>query len=245
MKQLNSLLEQSVNHPFFTSVLLIMATIVLYQFFAYIQNRCQRIWLNPMILTILVIIPCLLLTGLKFEQYFQATQSLNALLEPAVVALGFPLYQHLTSIKYQWKLLGLLLMLGVFIVITISFTLTMILISLPEIAISLSLKSVTTPIGIALSEQLNGDNSITAFAIILAGLFGALLGPSWLKFINVHSAKAQGLAIGAASHAIGTASVGKISYEHGAYSSLALIVSAVLTALFSPILIKFLHLLFL
>ena len=95
------------------------------------------------------------------------------------------------------------------------------------------MKSVTTPIGIALTEQLNGNNSITAFAIILAGLFGALLGPPWLSFINVTSPKAQGLAIGAASHALGTATISRVSYEHAAYSSLALIISAVVTAIFS------------
>jgi putative effector of murein hydrolase len=100
------------------------------------------------------------------------------------------------------------------------------------------LKSVTTPIGIALTEQLNGNNSITAFAIILAGLFGALLGPPWLSFINVTSPKAQGLAIGAASHALGTATISRVSYEHAAYSSLALIFSAVVTAIFSPMIIN-------
>ena len=78
----------------------------------------------------------------------------------------------------------------------------------------------------------------TAFAIILAGLFGALLGPSWLSFINVNSPKAQGLAIGAASHALGTATISKVSYEHAAYSSLALIISAVITAIFSPLIIN-------
>jgi len=123
------------------------------------------------------------------------------------------------------------------IVILLSFAMTVFLIAIPEIAVSLSLKSVTTPIGIALTEQLKGDTSITAFAIILAGLFGGLLGPSWLHFIGVDSPKAQSLAIGAASHALGTASVSKISHQHAAYSSLALILSAVLTAILSPSLI--------
>lgn len=223
-----------------SSLFLIVLTIAIYQSLAYFQNKLQLIWLNPMLLSIAVIIPLLLYFNLPFKQYFKATHLLNDLLEPAVVALGFPLYQHLSSIKHQWKVLGLLLALGVILVIVISFILTIVFISLPEIAVSLSLKSITTPIGITLTQQLHGDSSITAFAIILAGLFGALLGPTWLNFINVTSAKAQGLAIGAASHALGTAAISKISYEHGAYGSLALIVSAVITALVSPYLISLL-----
>eukprot|EP00487_Bulimina_marginata_P001614 TRINITY_DN136_c0_g1_i7.p2 TRINITY_DN136_c0_g1~~TRINITY_DN136_c0_g1_i7.p2 ORF type:complete len:119 (+),score=16.30 TRINITY_DN136_c0_g1_i7:1264-1620(+) len=116
----------------------------------------------------------------------------------------------------------------------------MILIKAPEIAVALSLKSVTTPIGITLTDQLSGDSSITAFAIMVAGLFGGLLGPAWLKVIGVKSPKAQGLAIGSASHVIGTAIMVRVSAEHGAYSSVALILSALLTALISPWLIPLL-----
>lgn len=243
------MMDQFINEidilSFLPTVTLILATIGIYQFFAYLQNKIQLIWLNPMLLSIAVIIPLLLYFEHPFEHYFHSTQLLNNLLEPAVVALGFPLYQHLNSIKHQWKVLGLLLVLGVMLVIVISFTLTIVFIAIPEVAVSLSLKSITTPIGIALTQQLNGNTSITAFAIILAGLIGALLGPSWLNFINVKSAKAQGLAIGAASHALGTATISKVSYEHGAYGSLSLIVCAVITALVSPLLINNLSTLFL
>jgi len=223
---------------------LIIGTIVIYQIFNQLQKKLSLIWLNPMLLSIAAIIPLMLIYSISFEQYFEATKTINWLLEPAVVALGFPLYQHLNTIKDQWKVILSLLVLAIIITIITSFILTMTFVMAPEIAVSLSLKSVTTPIGIALTEQLNGNSSITAFAIILAGLFGALLGPLWLNFIDVRSAKAQGLAIGAASHALGTATISKISYEHGAYGSLALIVSAVITALISPLLINQLATLF-
>ncbi|WDE00431.1 LrgB family protein [Thalassomonas actiniarum] len=228
----------------FTSVLLILATITLYQGFAWLQRRSRQVWLNPMLLSILVIIPCLLLTEMPFQQFYRATEPLNMLLEPAVVALGFPLYQQLSQIARQWKVIFSLLILGALLVISISFCLTMLLLNYPQIAVSLSLKSITTPIGLALTSELQGDTSVTAFAIILAGLFGALLGPAWLKAINVHSPKAQGLAIGAASHALGTATISKTSYEHGAYGSLALIISAIVTALISPGLIGYLQVFF-
>lgn len=221
----------------------IIITVFLYQLFTVIQKKLAVIWLHPMLLTIFVLIPVMLWQDISFNQYFLNTKLLSDLLEPAVVALGYPLYQHLKAIKYHWKLFLTVLSLGVLVVIAVSIIVAMLLINLPEIAISLSYKSVTTPIGIALTEASGGNNSITAFSIILAGLFGAVLGPTWLNFINVKSAKAQGLAIGAASHALGTATISKISYEHGAYGSLALIVSSVITALIGPtfvsVLLKF------
>jgi predicted murein hydrolase (TIGR00659 family) len=230
--------------PLFSSILFISLTLISYQIATYFQQKTQLIWLNPMLISICCVIPLLLLNNISFEQYSLATKPLYYLLEPAVVALGFPLYQQLNNLKNEWKIIISLLTLGVLIVVTLSLLLTMILIKTPEIAISLSLKSITTPIAIAITEQLQGDSSITAFAIIIAGLLGALLGPSWLKLINVHSAKAQGLAIGAASHVIGTAAISNISQEHSAYGSSALIISAVITALLSPFLITFLLSLF-
>ncbi|NQZ83850.1 MAG: LrgB family protein [Colwellia sp.] len=217
-----------------------LTTVMIYQVFSWLQKHFKLVWLNPMLLSIMVLIPILISLNVPFEQYFSATKPLNQLLEPAVVALGFPLYQHLKTMKYQWQAILVLLILSSIIVIVVSATLTIAMLALPEIAVSLSLKSVTTPIGIALTEELGGNSSITAFAIILAGLFGALLGPRWLNYIKVSSPKAQGLAIGAASHALGTATISKISYEHAAYGSLSLILSAVITALVSPLIIPIL-----
>jgi len=228
------------NHSFMDVIIAVvftLVTIAIYHVFAWLQKRLQLVWLNPMLLSIIVLISILLIFTISFEQYFAATKPLSQLLEPAVVALGFPLYQHLKTMKYQWPSILALLTLSSIIVIAISTLLTLTLLALPEIAVSLSLKSVTTPIGIALTEELGGNSAITAFAIILAGLFGAILGPSWLGLIGVNSAKAQGLAIGAASHALGTATISKISYEHAAFGSLSLILSAMITALISPILI--------
>lgn len=223
-----------------SSIVVVAGTIALFQLFAVLQRKLNAIWLQPMLVSILVIIAILLWQDISFERYFSNSWLLNALLEPAVVALGFPLYQHLETITKQWKSIILVLFIGVFIAISSSFIITMLLIGDYTIAVALSLKSVTTPIAIAIAGQLDGNTAITAFAIILAGFFGALVGPPWLKFIKVKSPKAQGLAIGAASHAIGTATVSNISYEHAAYSSLALIVSAVITALISPFMITFL-----
>lgn len=227
-----------------SAIILTLASLIIYQVATYAQQKWQSILLNPMLVTITVLAPILVFAEVNYQQYMQGTQLLNFMLEPAIVALGFPLYLQLRSIKYHWKEIIAILSLGIIIVIIISFAATMTLIAIPEIAIALSLKSVTTPIGIALTEQHSGDSSITAFAIMIAGFSGALLGQRWLSFIGVNSIKAQGLAIGSASHVIGTAVLAKISAEHAAYSSVALIFSALLTALISPWLITIMQHLF-
>jgi len=228
----------------YSSLFFSLLTLVLYQSVSWLQQKWQYIWFNPLLFAILLIVPFLLYHQIDYPSYRQSTQFIHALLEPATVALGFPLYQQLKTIKYHWQALVSLLALGVIIVITLSFTLTMLLIHQQEIAIALSLKSVTTPIGIALTEQLSGDSSITAFSIMIAGFSGALLGPSWLKFINVKSKIATGLSIGAASHVIGSIILTRKDPSIGAYSSVALILSAVLTAMIIPLLIPVLMLLF-
>ena len=234
------LITELLHSHLLSSVVAVTGTIVLFQFVAVLQRKLNAIWLQPMLMSILVLMALLLWQDINFDRYFSNSWLLNALLEPAVVALGFPLYQHLETITKQWKNIVLTLLIGALIAIISSFIITMLIIGDYTIAVALSLKSITTPIAIAIAGQFDGNTAITAFTIILAGFFGALVGPRWLTYIKVKSPKAQGLAIGAASHAIGTATVSNISYEHAAYSSLALIVSAVITAITSPFIITFL-----
>jgi predicted murein hydrolase (TIGR00659 family) len=223
------------------SIFFCSLTIVIYQSFAWLQNKLGKVWFNPMLMSISLLILLLTAFNIDYQHYNHSTTLLSHLLEPAVVALGFPLYQHLNSMKSQWKKITYLLTIATVLVISSTYIFTMVIIKLPAIAVSLSLKSITTPIGLALTEQLNGNTAITAFAIILAGLFGAIFGVRWLTMIKVTSPKAQGLAVGAASHALGTATISQLSYQHAAYSSLALIISAAVTAIISPSLIGQIH----
>ncbi len=190
-----------------------------------------------MLLSMLVIIPMLMNFNVSFEQYYQQTKIFSYLLEPAIVALGYPLYQQLQIIRSQIKQVLIVLASTIAITLVANCILAVWLFRQTDIAVSLSLKSVTTPIGLALTQQLNGVAAITAVAIIVAGFVGGALGPKILSVCGVHCKKSQGLAIGCASHALGTASITPLSYEHGAFSSLALILSALITAILSPVLI--------
>jgi predicted murein hydrolase (TIGR00659 family) len=225
---------------FTTPLAMLLLTLIIYQFFAWLQKRSGYNWLNPMLLSILVLVPLLLQANFSFEQYLSGAKVFNYLLEPAVVALGYPLYEQIKHIRQQWQILVSLTLLGVVIAITTSFILAVAVGASHALAVSMALKSITTPIAIELTTELNGIVSITALAIIAAGLAGGLFGVQWLTWLGIRCPKAQGLAIGCASHAFGTASVSKISFEHGAYASLALILSATFTAMLSPLIIPLL-----
>ena len=190
-----------------------------------------------MLFTMAVIIPLLIVNGIAFESYYQYTQIYSYMLEPAVVALGFPLYQQIQTIKQNTKPILVSLAVGIAIAIAANIGLGMWLLGNEGVSVSLALKSVTTPIGLALTEQLDGIAALTAVGIIVAGLAGGIFGIQFLNATGIHCKKSQGLAIGCASHALGTATISGKSSEHGAYSSLALIVSAMLTALCAPIII--------
>lgn len=223
------------------SVFWIALTLSCFLLFAKTQAWSKRVWLNPMLLCVLTLIALLVIFDIDYQIYQNSTQYLSMLLEPAIVALGFPLYQQIHAIRRHWKIISLGLICGAVFIISLSFMLTQFLVGIDAVSVSIALKSITTPIGLALTEQLNGNAALTAFAIILAGLFGAIWGISWLELFKVKSPKAQGLAIGAASHALGTATISQISYQHAAYSSLALIISATITAFTAPTIINLLR----
>lgn len=221
----------------FQILLFTTLTIAIYQAISFLQKKLNVIWLNPMLGSILTLIAILSAFDVSFPTYQKATQGLSGLLEAAIVALGFPLYQHLDTIKKHKHLILISLFGGVVFVVPISFISAMLTTNDSALSVSMALKSITTPIGLTLTEQLQGNQAVTAFAIVIAGLAGAMFGLRWLSFLGVHSVKAQGLAMGAASHALGTATLSQISYQHTAYSSIALITSAIFTALISPSLI--------
>ena len=220
-----------------TFVLYCLATIVIYQCFALLQRKTGLLWLNPMLLSVIVIIPLLTTNHISFGQYYEHSQIFTHLLELAIVALGYPLYQQLSVIRAQFKQVVITLSLSIVIMLVVNLSLAIWLVNNKAVAVSLSLKSITTPIGLALTEQFNGIAAITAVAIIIAGLVGGVFGPKFLTAFGITCARSQGLAIGCASHALGTASISHLSYQHGAFSSLALVLSALITAVVCPLII--------
>ncbi|WP_075181235.1 CidB/LrgB family autolysis modulator [Pantoea sp. 1.19] len=199
-----------------------------------LARRLNNPLVNPLLMAMAVIIPLLLLLNLPYARYFQGSKILNDLLQPAVVALALPLYEQLHQIRARWKMIISVCTIGSLTAMVSGTAIALWLGATPQIAATLLPKSVTTPIAMAVAGSLNGIPAISAICVLLAGVLGAVLGHLLLRLCGIHSTAARGLAMGNASHALGTARAAEINYEEGAFSSLALVICGIITSLLAP-----------
>jgi len=192
--------------------------------------------LNPLLVAMVVIIPFLLLTGIPYANYFQGSKMLNDLLQPAVVALAFPLYEQLHQIRARWKSIITICLVGSLVAMITGTSVALLMGATPEIAASILPKSVTTPIAMAVGGSLGGIPAISAVCVIYVGILGAVLGHTLLNAMRIRTKSARGLAMGTASHALGTARCAELDYQEGAFSALALVSCGIMTSLIAPFL---------
>lgn len=221
---------------------LLAITFGVYFFARVLQKKTGSILLNPILLTIAVLILFLKMTHISYDTYNKGGHLIEFWLKPAVVALGVPLYLQLKMIKKQ--LLPILLsQLAGCVVGVVSVVLTAKLMGASqEVILSLAPKSVTTPIAMEVAKTLGGIPSLTAAVVVCVGLLGAIVGFKTMKLMRVGSPIAQGLSIGTAAHAVGTSAAMDISSKYGAYASLGLTLNGLFTALLTPTILELLGL---
>ena len=220
--------------------LLLALTFGAFALFKELQRRTGWVLLNPILLTIALLILFLKLTGISYETYQAGGQLIEFWLKPAVVALGVPLYLQLEMIKKQLLPILLSQLVGCLVGIVSVVLVAKLLGATPDVICSLAPKSVTTPIAMEVSNTIGGIPSLTAAVVVLVGLFGAVFGFKILTLGRVKSPIAQGLSMGTASHAIGTSASMEISRKYGAYASLGLTLNGILTALLTPAILRLL-----
>ena len=209
----------------------------------WLQKRTGLMLLNPILLTIAILIIFLKVTGVSYETYNEGGHLIEFWLKPAVVALGVPLYLQLETIKKQ--LLPILLsqlagcVVGVASVVLIAKWMG----ASNEIIYSLAPKSVTTPIAMEVAQSLDGIPSLTAAVVVCVGLLGGMLGFKAMHLTHIGSPMAQGLSMGTAAHAVGTSAAMEVSRKYGAFASLGLTLNGIFTALLTPTILRLLGLL--
>lgn len=171
--------------------------------------------LNPLLVAMVVIIPFLLVTGISYERYFAGSKILNDLLQPAVVALAFPLYEQLHQIRARWKSIITICFIGSCVAMITGTTVALLMGATPQIAASIMPKSVTTPIAMAVSGSIGGIPAISAVCVIFVGILGAVFGHTLLNAMRIHTKASRGLSMGTASHALGTARCAELDYQKG------------------------------
>ncbi|MBD3307826.1 CidB/LrgB family autolysis modulator [candidate division KSB3 bacterium] len=202
-----------------------------------IYHRWKHPLLNPVLLSILTLMGFLRVSGVSYDDYFEGGQLISFFLGPAVVALGVPLYLHLETIKKHGRAIILAVLTGSITGIISAAGIAAVLGVSRHTIISLAPKSVTTPIAMGITDLLGGIPALTAALVIATGILGAVLGPGLLQVLHVTSPTAVGLAIGTASHGIGTARAFESGETQGAFSSLALCLNGVFTAVLTPLLL--------
>lgn len=190
--------------------------------------------LNPVVTAVSVLIGFLLLTDISYEAYFEGGQFVHFLLGPATVALAIPLYQQLAKLKRLWlPVLGTVAV-GVVFGALSSVGLARLLGASLQTQISLAPKSVTAPVAMGISEKIGGLPSLTAVLVVVTGIIGAVIGTRLFDLMRIRDDSVKGIAMGITAHGIGTARAFQVSAEMGAFSGLAMALSAFFSAVLLP-----------
>lgn len=208
----------------------VVLTLFCYQIGLWIQKKLKSAVCNPILIAVVLILGFLALTGLENSDYQTGTAYLSWLMTPATICLAIPMYQQLQILKKNLPAIfagvaaGTVSSLGMVAGFAAIFGFD------GALTMSLLPKSVTSAIGVPLSELAGGIGSITTAAIILTGIFANMAGRLFCKIFRLHDPIAQGVAFGTAGHVVGTAKASELSELTGAVSSLSLVVAGLITA---------------
>ena len=200
-----------------------------------LKKRFKLAVLNPLLIGILCVMGVLAVLRVDYDQYNGGAQYISYLLTPATVCLAVPLYEQLSLLKKNFKAVaagifsGTLASLGSVYLLSRLFGLD------HEQYVTLLPKSITTAIGMGVSEELGGMAVITTASIIITGIFGNIAADALWKLFHITEPIAKGISIGTAAHAFGTAKALEIGETEGAMSSLSIVVSGLCTVVLANI----------
>ena len=194
-----------------------------------IKKRVNFFLFNPLLLAIILTIATLLVSGIDYNEYYEGAKYLSYLLTPATVALAIPLYEQVAIIRKNPTAILVGIASGVLTSGITIFAMAL-LFKLGHVEyVTLLPKSITTAIGMDLSDELNGIVPITVAAIMITGLFGNIAGGVLCRILGIKNPIAKGIAIGTASHVMGTSKAMELGKIEGAMSSLSVAVAGAMT----------------
>ncbi|MFY2508572.1 CidB/LrgB family autolysis modulator [Vibrio pectenicida] len=210
-------------------------TLIVFFSARWLSQKVRNPLMNPLLISLAAIIPTLAYLKVPFDTYYQDNQWINDLLQPAVVALAYPLYEQLPQIRSNWRIIMLSCTMGSIMSMLTTTLIASYLHADLSLVASLLGKSVTTPIAMEISSHLGGEPSIAAILVMLAGLFGAIFAYPIYALLNITHPIAKGLTMGAVSHALGTATCAEKNGQDAAFSSLSLVLCGIITSVISPV----------
>lgn len=207
----------------------VFITLITYELGIWIKKKTGLAVCNPMLISIVAIILFLLTFKIDYNVYNEGAHYISYLLTPATVALAVPLYEQFSKLKEN----ALAVMTGLIAGVLTSLCSILVMSRLAglshELYVTMLPKSITTAIGMGISEELGGVVTITIAVIVITGIVGNVFAEAICKLFRITEPVAKGIGIGSASHALGTAKAMEIGEVEGAMSSLSIAVAGLLT----------------
>ncbi|ASP37784.1 hypothetical protein CHH28_03445 [Bacterioplanes sanyensis] len=197
-------------------------------------------WLPPILSSVTLLVGVLLITGTPYSTYMQGGSLLHVMLGPVIVMLAVPLYQYLHTMRRHWRRIALAIACGSATTIAVAVALTYWWIGDIPLSRTIATKTITTPVAVAVSEQVGGLAAMASAFVIVTGILGGLMAPPLLKLARRDQPHTVGLTLGICAHAIGTSRALELGQQQAAYAALAMTLTATLHALLLPSLLPWL-----
>lgn len=207
----------------------VVISLIGYEIGALLKRKLKLALFNPLLISIIFVIVVLSVCKIDYDSYYEGAKYLSYLLTPATVCLAVPLYEQLELLKKHKSAIaagiisGVIASMGSVLLFAVIFHLN------HEEYVTLLPKSITTAIGMGVSEELGGIVTITVAVIIITGVLGNMIAEVVCRVFHIEEPVAKGLALGTSAHAIGTARAMEMGEVEGAMSSLAIAVAGLLT----------------
>lgn len=220
-----------------TPLLWLTLTVAAFAVGQAVQRLCRKSPIaNPVLIAIVLIVAVLRITGTPYSEYFAGAQFINFLLGPATVALAVPLALNAEHIRRSWRGLGLALLAGSITSTVSGVVIVWLLDGGRDIALSMAPKAVTTPIAMAVSQEVGGVPALTAALAIAGGIVAAVIGQTVLRWFRIDDWRSHGLAAGVAGSGIAAAQVAPLNGLAAAFAAIGIGLNGLVTALVVPLL---------
>ena len=222
------------------SILPVVLTLLAFRAGSVLQQKTKSPLCNPSLVAVVLVLAFLGITGMELKTYQAGAGFLSWLMTPATVCLAISMYEQFQVLKKNTPVILAGVAAGAVVCLLLVLGLCLLFGFDRELTVSLLPKSVTTAIGVPLSQMAGGLAPITTASIIVTGITASVLGPTLCRVFRLTDEVARGAAFGTAGHVIGTAKANELSKLTGAVSSLSLVVAGLLTAIVLPVLTNFL-----
>ena len=213
----------------------VVLSVAAYSFGMWLKKKTGFALCNPLLVAVIIIAPILLVTHISYDEYMKGAESISYLLTPATVCLAIPLYKQLALLKQNKAAVFCGIAPGVAANGAVIFVLCLLFKMEHVHYVTLLPKSITTAIGMGVSEEAGGIVTLTVVSIIITGVSGVIMSEGLFKLFKLEEPIAKGLALGNGAHAIGTSKALELGEVEGAMSSLAIAVAGLMTVIVVPL----------